>query len=148
MQTFKGLVYWSGQGLAPDWVAAAAQILSPLAEAGATVQAMAGAPTQTLRIAFGHQGIEMQITEGRTQGIVREMPVAGAVVACLVALRRTPGGLDLVDDAQQDVPARIRQSGALYGADWVRVQRVAQALGLLASAEFSRAHAALLNQLI
>lgn len=148
MQTFKGVVYWSGQGLEAGWVAAAAEILSPLAEVGATVQAVQEAPTQTLRIAFGQQGIELQITEGRTQGIVREMPVAGAVVACLVALRRSPGGLDLVDDAQQDVPARIRQSWALYGADWPRVQQVAQALGLLASAAFSREHAGVLNQLI
>jgi hypothetical protein len=146
-KSFKGIAYFSGTGLNAEWAHLATELLAPITGAGGSVM-FDGQTDGVLRIAFGDSAVTVSMVGGRAQGVIKEMPKAGALIACLVAVRRSLGRLNIVDDEQNDIPARVRQSYRCYSADWIAVQAVAERLGLVASNNFMQQNAALLGKLI
>jgi len=148
-KSFKGVAYWTVAASGPDWLSKAQDLLQPI-EAGRLAQiAYACLPEgDHLQVVFGKHSYEMSLNQGKGSGVVRPSAAAGRFVVALVALRKSLGAIDIVDDDQQVVPTTPRQSYPLYREDWQGVLRVAQALGLAASGQFAERQRAWLAQLI
>lgn len=146
-KSFKGIAYFTGTGLDVDWGHRAAELLAPIQGAGGSAT-FEGNQDGVLRIAFGDSAVAVPMVGGRSQGVVKQMPQAGALLACLVCVRNALGRLQIVDDDQQSIPVRIRQSYSFYAADWPLVKQVAECVGLVATASFMQQNARLLGRLI
>ncbi len=146
-KSFKGIAYFSGTGLDVDWGHHAAELLAPIQGAGGTAT-FEGHQDGVLRIAFSESAVTVPMIGGRSQGVIKEMPKAGALLACLVAVRTSLGRLQIVGDDQQDIPGRVRQSYPFYTADWPLVRLVAECLNLVPNTGFMQQNASLLGRLI
>lgn len=136
---------WVGKGLPDGWVGLAQERLRPLEALGVVVT---GTATEvTVKFPDPEGGLRLVVVAGATQGVVYEGDAAGALVVCLMALRRL-GGIDLVDDESKMLPNAVRQSSPLFAADWERVRSVAETLGLVAGREFMARNQAVLQRLI
>lgn len=128
---FKAVAYYMGDNLIEDWPVRAAECLKRIPGGIAEYSSM-GAGVMTLEIQFPDGALEIIVASGKMQGSsVKPSPAAGVLVLCLVALRKFLGGIEIVDDSQATVPSLVRQSNPLYGADWARVEALAEALGFL-----------------
>ena len=148
-KSFKGVAYWTVAASSPDWLIKARDVLQPIEVSGLGVIAYKGLPDgEHLQVAFGEHEYQMLLNQGKGSGVVRPSAAAGRFVVALVALKKSLGAIDIVDDDQKVVPTSPRQSHQLYREDWVGVLSVAQALGLAPNEQFAKRQRALLNQLI
>ena len=148
-KSFKGVAYWTVAASGPDWVSQARDLLQPIEAEGLGRIDRASLPDgDHLQVAFGKESYEMLINHGKGSGVVRPSAAAGRFVVILVALRKSLGAIDIVDDDQQVVPAMPRLSYPLYREDWEGVLSIAQVLGLAPSGEFAERQRAWLAQLI
>lgn len=140
MKKFTGVAYWRG-AVPSGWQEQVINTLKPVE--GLTISN----DGTGLGLSFVDGGINMLDTGGNTQGIVPASSASGALVVCLLALRRVLTALELVDDAQASISVKVRQADPLYTADWARVAKVAETLGLVAGQQFVARHAAVMNRL-
>ncbi|MDK9702377.1 MAG: hypothetical protein OEL20_04505 [Sulfuritalea sp.] len=147
-KSFKGIAYFTGTDLDHEWGQRAAALLAPIQGVGGKAAFEGQRDAWVLHIAFDKSVLNVPLLGGRSQGMIKAMPKAGALLACLVAIRGSIGKLQIVDDEQKDIPVRVRQSNRLYAADWPLVQQVAECVGLVGTANFMQQHAGMLGRLI
>ncbi|MCC6144420.1 MAG: hypothetical protein IT368_11500 [Candidatus Hydrogenedentes bacterium] len=144
MSKFKGVAYWSGNGLPADWPERAIERLAPARGHGCEIER----ETVGIRLRFGEDGMIVPFMTGQSQGAVPQGKASGALAVCMMGLARNPGGIALADDEGQILPTLIRQSHPLFGADWERVQALAEALGMMPGRDFMLRHGETLRGLI
>ena len=143
---FVGVAYWTIRTGLSNWLAKAVEVLAVLEAADLAVVKYDCLPAGDLMsVVFGDEEFQLLVNNGQGQGVVRTSPAAGCFVVCLVALRKALGDLSVVTDAQVDVAMLPRQTDALYTSDWLRVQLIAQELGLIRGARFSARHSSILT---
>jgi hypothetical protein len=148
-KSFKGVAYWTVATSEPDWLVKARDVLQPIEANGLGTIAHNGLPDGgDLQVTFGGHQYQMVLSQCKGSGVVRPSAAAGRFVVALVALKKSLGAIDIVDDEQQAIPTSPRQSHRLYRDDWEGVLSVAQALGLAPNEQFAERQRALLNQLI
>ena len=130
MSKFKGVVYFSGSDLPVNWGAKAVKVLTAGSECEVVRKT---APAEEVKITVAEHSVHLFISEGSVNGHVTESPSAGALVVCLVALRRHIGGIALVGDDSEFFSGTVRQSNKLYCNDWDRVARLAHQFELMGS---------------
>lgn len=140
----KGICYVAGAGLPKDWLDRAAALISPLS--GVEIE-LVRTPT-SLTVARGTESLHLSVFGDTVTTVVQDGPAAPVFVAILVAIKRKIGGIDLVDDRQQDISSRVIQSDPLFGKDWPTVNAVATALGLMANRDALAAYRTLFSRLI
>lgn len=138
---FVGVAYWSVKTGLSNWLARAMEILAVLEVAQLAVLTYDCIPAgDVMSIMFGDEQCQFLINNGQGQGVVRASPAAGCFVVCLVALRKALGDVSVVTDGQISVPALPRQADPLFASDWLRVQKIAQELGLIRGENFAARH--------
>lgn len=146
-KSFKGVAYWSVDTKTDGWWAARARdVLLPLEVAGLGGIGYDCIPAGDLvSITMGGEKQELLINTGKGRGVVRPSPVAALFVVCLLALRKSLGDIDVVDDAQQVIPTVPRQNYPLFQESWAQVQALAYALSVVPNPQ---AAAAMRNLLV
>jgi hypothetical protein len=86
-------------------------------------------------LSFPNGTFIMRAKNGEGRGVVRDAPMALAVVLCLMAMQRKMPMLSLVDDAQLEFP-RISQKFGLYAEQWDVTLELAELLGLAPGKQF------------
>jgi hypothetical protein len=148
-KSFKGVAYWTVATSAPDWLANARDVLQPIEASGLGAIAYENFPGgDHLLISFGEHQCQLVINQCKGTGVVRPSAAAGRFVVALVALKKSLGAIDIVDDDHNAVPTSPRKSHPLFREDWEGVLSVAQVLGLAPTGEFAQRQRALFNQLI
>ena len=115
-KSFKGIAYWSVSTTDAQWAPKAVKTLLPLESAGlAMIGYDCTAAGDHISVGLADERHELLINGGKGQGVVRLSATAAQFVVCLMVLRRSLGHIELVDDAQQPIPALPRQSYELFG---------------------------------
>ena len=133
MGKFNGVIYWVGEALPGDWTSQAVKRLAPISDQGGKVEETEFG----LSVMFPDGGMSVPVVSNQTRGHVPEGTASGALIVCLMALQRHPGGLLLADDKSESLPRRVLKTFPLFCEDWSRVQNLAEGLGLLAGREYT-----------
>lgn len=134
---FAGLAYWTLAQAGEEWVDLAIQAVQPLCDQGKLV-VETNSPldgSKELMLSFPNGTFIMRAKNGEGRGVVRDAPMALAVVLCLMAMQRKLPMLSLVDDAQLEFP-RISQKFGLYAEQWEVTLELAELLGLAPGKQF------------
>lgn len=138
---FVGVAYWTLSTLTKDWLSQALKVLSVLETAGLATMLYDCLPAgDQMTVVIGDDQFLLLVNNGQGRGVVRASPSASCFILCLVALRKALGDITVVTDSQQTVPTLPRQSDPLYSSDWLRIQPVAQQLGLICDDAFITRH--------
>lgn len=142
-KSFKGIAYWKGDSLKEGWLDEALEALRPIIEpSGLSVQVDTATPSRPL-VVTKPQGsappvelLSLVVSGGSTQGMVMEGPDAGVTLLLLMALRRKPGGIVLVDDKTETIPSRFSETYPPFVSVRERIRALAGPLGLAADEAF------------
>lgn len=133
-RSFKGVAYWRVSNAPPEWATKAVEVLKPLEQVGDISVSLDVLPAgDEILVAIDDERHQLLINSGEGRGVVRPSPTAAGFTLCLLALRKAPGCIDVIDDAQNPVPSVPRQNYALFAQDWERVRSFAETLGLVAN---------------
>lgn len=148
-KSFQGVAFWTISTQERDWIGRALRVLEPVETAGLGILGYEPLPAgDQLTVAFDDDEThQLLLNGGAGRGLVRQTRTAGAFVVCLLALRKSIGDIDIVDDNQDVVPTLPRQSYPLFKEDWEKVVAIAQVVGLVPSKQFASRHGAVLNRM-
>ena len=137
---FTGVAYWTLTTNQPDWISKVLKALEKIESLAKVIYQPLSDRDELSIIINGESHLLMKMG-GNGRGRIKKCSTAGAMIVCLLAIKRAAGDLHLVDDLQNEIKSVKQFMPAFEGSDWNLTQQFAQVFELVPSSAFKARNA-------